>query len=323
MTTRSSALESIVPPSPRRRRRRIAALLIVVLIAGLLLVNAVAVNRQEAAATGDSILSLDGGDIAVYQDGPRDAPALVLIHGLAASANWWESVVPELSRSYRVIRIDMLGHGRSAKPADGDYSIPAQARRVGAVLDGLGVARAVVVGHSTGGSVATALAEQRSELVTALGLVNTGPRLSAFVSEGPTARLLTIPVVGQLLWRFRTDGLIRKSMGPAFTRDVEIPQQLVADVRGLTYHSFTATAAGSSDYVARTAVPARLTAVGKPLLVIFGAEDRRWNSASAADYRVVPGARVELLPGVGHSPMVEDPARTAAILLEFTAIHAR
>jgi hypothetical protein len=53
--------------------------------------------------------------------------------------------------------------------------------------------------------------------------------------------------------------------------------------------------------------------------VIFGEEDRRWRSSSAADYRVVPGAIVEMLPGLGHTPIREDPARTACCLLAFTA----
>jgi pimeloyl-ACP methyl ester carboxylesterase len=55
------------------------------------------------------------------------------------------------------------------------------------------------------------------------------------------------------------------------------------------------------------------------LLVIFGKQDRRWRSSSAASYRAVAGASVELLPRVGHSPMLEDPPRTAALLLTFTS----
>ena len=55
--------------------------------------------------------------------------------------------------------------------------------------------------------------------------------------------------------------------------------------------------------------------------MIFGTEDRRWRSASAAAYRDVPGARVELLPGVGHTPIVEDPDATARLLLDFAAAH--
>jgi pimeloyl-ACP methyl ester carboxylesterase len=90
----------------------------------------------------------------------------------------------------------------------------------------------------------------------------------------------------------------------------------------MTHHAFIATSRAVMDYVTQRALPDRLTALGVPLLVIFGAEDRRWRSASAADYRAVPGARVELLAGVGHTPILEDPPRTAALLLDFIAIHA-
>ncbi|GAA4232404.1 pimeloyl-ACP methyl ester carboxylesterase [Streptosporangium album] len=306
-----------------RRRRRLIASAVLLTVAGLLVVNTVAVARQGAEATGDSTLPLDGGNIYVHQDGPRDAPALVLIHGLAASTRWWDPLVPMLARSYRVIRVDLLGHGRSAKPAGGGYAIPEQGRRVGEALDRLGVKHAIVVGHSTGGSVATALTEQRRDMVTALALIDSGPRMDAFISDGPVGQLLFIPVVGQLLWRLRTDTIVRQGLDTAFSRrGYQIPQQLVDDVRGMTYHALTTTSRAVDDYLKQRALPDRLTVLGKPLLVIFGEEDRRWRSSSAAGYRAVPGARVELLPDVGHSPMLEDPPRTAAPLLAFTAIHA-
>ena len=181
------------------------------------------VDRQAADATGNSTLPLDGGNIYVSQDGPRDAPALVLIHGLGASTHWWDRVVPMLARSYRVIRIDLLGHGRSAKPAGGGYAIPQQGRRVGQALDRLGVKHAIVVGHSTGGYVATALAEQRGDLVTALALIDTGPRMDAFISDGPVGKLVYVPVLGQLLWRLRTDGIIRQGLSTAFAARIQDP----------------------------------------------------------------------------------------------------
>jgi len=300
----------------RRRRGRIIATAIV-LVVGLLLGNAAMVDWQSADATGNSTLPLDGGNINVRQDGPLDAPAIVLIHGLGGSTRWWDRMVPMMARSYRVIRFDLLGHGQSAKPARGGYAIGDQAHRIGQALDRLGVAHAIVVGHSSGGYVATALAEQRGALVTALALIDTGPRMDAFISDGPVGKLIDVPVVGQLLWRLRTDGLIRKGLSTAFTPGFEIPQPFVDDLRGMTYHSLTTASHASDDYVNERAVPDRLAALGKPLLVIFGEQDQRWRSASAASYQVVAGARVELIPGVGHSPMVEDPTRTAALLLAF------
>ena len=302
----------------RRRRRRVITSTILLAVVGLLLGNAAMVDWQDADATGNSTLPLDGGKIYVSQDGPRDAPALVLIHGLGASTHWWDRVVPMLARSYRVIRIDLLGHGRSAKPAGGGYAIPQQGRRVGQALDRLGVTHAVVVGHSTGGYVASALAEQRGDLVTALALIDTGPRMDAFISDGPVGKLIFAPVLGQLLWRLRTDGIIRRGLRTAYAPGFKVPQQLVEDTRGMTYHSLTAASHASDDYLKQRPLPDRLTALGKPLLVIFGEQDQRWrSSSSAALYRAVAGARVELLPGVGHSPMLEDPPRTAGLLLTF------
>jgi pimeloyl-ACP methyl ester carboxylesterase len=330
MTKPTKTKERIRAQGRKRRwgRRRTLALAASLAVAGLLLGNAALVSRQSAGAdsagreSGGSMLSLDGGNIHVREDGPRDAPALVLIHGFTASTRSWDALVPLLAGSHRVIRIDLLGHGRSAKPAGGGYTIPDQGRRVGAALDRLGVRSATLVGHSTGGSVATALAEQRPGLVTALALIDTGPRLDAFVSEGAVGNLLFTPVLGQLLWRLRTDGLIREAASTAFSRPgFEAPQAVVDDVRGMTYHAFTATSRAVEDYLTERPVPERLKPLGKPLLVIFGAEDRRWRPASADDYRVVPGARVETLSGLGHSPNMEDPPRTAALLLAFAAEH--
>jgi len=266
---------------------------------------------------GSSTLPLDGGNIHVSQDGPRDAPALVLVHGLGASTRWWDPVVPMLASSYRVIRIDLLGHGQSAKPSGDGYAIPQQAHRIGQALDRLGVKHAVLVGHSTGGYVATALAEQRDDLVTALALIDTGPRMDAFISDGPVGKLIDVPVVGQVLWRLRTDGIIRRGLSTAFAPGFTAPQQLVDDTRGMTYHALIAASHASDDYLNQRPLPDRLTPLGKPALVIFGDQDQRWRSSSADSYRAVPGARVEVIPGVGHSPMLEDPPRTAALLRSF------
>ncbi|MEV5545948.1 alpha/beta fold hydrolase [Streptomyces sp. NPDC052309] len=278
-------------------------------------------RSHDAPATGKPDPSAVDEELHVAQDGLAGAPALVLIHGFAASGRFWDPLVPALADSRRVIRVDLLGHGRSAKPAGADYRIPEQGRRVGEVLDRLGVRHAVVAGHSTGGSVATALTERRPDLVTALALINTGPRLDAHTPQGPVNRLLPMPVVGRLLWRLRTDSLIRRAAATAVTRDVAIPQAVVDDVRGMTHHAFTAASGAAVDYLRQRPLPERLAPLGKPLLVIFGDQDRRWRSSSAADYRLVPGARIEMLAGVGHSPPLEEPLRTAELLLAFAAAH--
>ena len=266
-------------------------------------------------AAEESTLPLDDGDIYVCQEGPRDAPVLLLIHGSASSTSSWDSLVPLLTESHRVIRVDLLGHGRSAKPAGASYETRDQARRVGEALDRLGVKHATVVGHSSGGAAATALLEQRPDLVAALVLINAGPSLDAFIAtQTGTVDPSHWPPTDEQLRRFASTGFSRAGY--------EIPQELVDELRGLDPHAFIAAMQGTRAYLEQRALPDRLRGLGKPLLVIFGADDRRWRSSSADDYRVVPGATVEMLPGLGHTPILEDPPRTAESLLAFTAIHA-
>ncbi len=259
----------------------------------------------------ESTLPLDDGEIHVCQDGPRDALALLLIHGTAASARSWEPMLPLLTGSHRVIRIDLLGCGQSAKPDGASYAVPDQARRAGAALDRLGVEHTIVVGHSSGGAVATALAEQRPDLVTALVLINSGPNMAAYLGEGAA--------IDPKQWTNLTDEQLRHAASSAFAPGYQIPQPFLDQVRDMDLHVFAATSQAVRAYLDKRGLPDRLATVAKPLLVIFGKEDRRWRSSSAAEYRAVPGAKVEMMPGVGHSPNLEDPPRTAVPLLAFTA----
>jgi pimeloyl-ACP methyl ester carboxylesterase len=306
--------------APRGRRawgrRRQIALVTVGALTALVAVNTSSVLTETAEASSEQIARLAGGDIHVARSGPPSAPAVVLLHGTAGSTAWWDPVMPAL-RDRHVVRVDLLGHGRSAKPAGG-YRVADQARRVGVVLDHLRVRRATVVGHSTGGMVATSLAEQRRDLVTAIALIDTGPRADAYIGETLVTRLLPVPVVGQLIWRLRTDNTIRGALGTALTRKVTIPDQIIADAKGMTYRSFTATYQASLAFLRERPVPDRLAKLGLPVLVIFGSRDRRWQPSSAEDYRRVPQARIEILD-VGHTPMFEDPDTTGALLRGFAA----
>ena len=268
-------------------------------------------SRSHAEATEESTLPLDDGEIHVRQDGPRDAPALLLIHGTAASLRSWDPMVPLLAGSHRVIRVDLLGCGQSARPDDASYAVPDQARRAGEALDRLGVSRAVVIGHSSGGAVATALAEQRPGLVTALALINTGPRMAAYIADEAAIGPARLPDL--------TDEQLRELLSQAFSPGYTIPQAFVDEARGMSLGVYAATSQAVRAYLEEQALPQRLAALGKPLLVIFGQSDLRWRSSSAAEYSAVPGATVEMLPGVGHSPNLEDPPRTAAPLLTFAA----
>jgi pimeloyl-ACP methyl ester carboxylesterase len=253
----------------------------------------------------------------VVHDGPRQAPPLLLIHGSGASGLTWGPVVPALADHHRVVRVDLPGHGQSPPPPS--YDVPAQAGRVAALLDELGLRQVTVAGHSSGGYLATALAEQRPDLVSSLALVSSGPSPDALLRQPALLRALSAPPLGRLVWALRSDAMIRKGMAATFAGPVDVPDDVVADLRGITYRTFSTVLRRNTEYLMERSVPERLTALGVPVLVIFGAADPRWDPSSAHQYDAVPDVRVELLPGVGHVPMLEAPAATGKLLLGFAA----
>src|SRR5271169_7041198 len=110
------------------------------------------------------------GDRIAYRDAGH-GHALLLIHGMAGSSATWRAIIPQLSKKFRVIAPDLLGHGESAKPRS-DYSLGAFAVFLRDLLDELGVSQATVVGHSLGGGVAMQFVYQHPDYVQRLVLIS-------------------------------------------------------------------------------------------------------------------------------------------------------
>ena len=302
-------------------RRLLLGLLILLAVA--LAVNTVVTDRDTEQAHADTgrIVDLPGGDLQVREDGPRDAPAVVMLHGFACSLHWWDQMTPALARDHRVVRFDLLGHGGSEKPKEG-YGMESQARLVAAALDRLGVRRADVIGHSMGGSVVTALAEQRPALVESIVILDS-PSKSGDAELPFTARLGFVPVLGQAIDRVVPDAMIRSGLESAFADGFDVPDRFVEDFRDMTYTSYDDSHRGADDYSKKSGLAERLADQSVPLLVVFGSQDELVDPNSAQGYRTVPGARVVLLDGVGHSPHVERPAATARLIADFIAQQRR
>ncbi len=118
-------------------RKRTIALIVLGLLAIVLAANTVLVELDTEPADEDDIgriLKLPAGDIQITDDGHPDAPPIVLVHGFQASLRWWDGVTERLSREFRVIRVDLLGHGGSEKPRNG-YSMEEQGDLVAQVME--------------------------------------------------------------------------------------------------------------------------------------------------------------------------------------------
>jgi pimeloyl-ACP methyl ester carboxylesterase len=286
-------------------------------LALLLGLNAVLVSDETKPARADvgRILRLSGGELQVREDGPRTGPPMVLLHGFAGSVHWWDGVVPALAAHNHLIRIDLLGHGGSAKPGQG-YTMEKQAQLVDEALGQLGVRRALIVGHSMGGLVATALAARDRALVTGVVLIDSPPREGAG-SLPLLARMGFVPVLGQALRGLVSNGMVDMGLRDAFAPGYRVPHQFVTDFWRMTFTSYAASSRDSGDYLKHEPLDRRLAKTRVTVLALYGTRDKLVRPASMRDFEKVPGARVVAIPNAGHSPMVEQPLATGRLILGF------
>jgi pimeloyl-ACP methyl ester carboxylesterase len=299
---------------------------IAVVLAALLALNTLIVGDQtqpaEANVPGGRILSLGGDDLQVVDRGPRDGAPIVLVHCFTCAIDWWDRMSPALERRHRVIAIDLLGHGGSEKPASG-YSIPNQAKLVAEALEWLGVRDATVVGHSLGGPVSIALAEQSPGLVDRLVVIDSIPDTS-YGDVGIIGELPFKPVIGEAFWRIKPDFAIKDGLGVAFAPGFPVPDEFVEDVKRMTYSAYDDSHDGFEEYTGEEPLPERAAATGKPVLAIMGAEEQIANDPEVAlEAYEEAGAQTLLMEGAGHSPNVEKPILTANLVLDFAAMQER
>lgn len=298
------------------------ALGVVVVLVSLLAINTLLVDGDtdsaEVTVPGGRILDLPGGDVQIVEGGPRDGSPIVLIHCFSCALDYWDGMRPALEREHRVVAIDLRGHGGSEKPGSG-YSVPEQASLVAEALTELGVRDAAVVGHSLGGAVSVGLAESAPQLVDRITIIDMPPD-HTYGDLGFLASLAFQPILGEALWTIKPDFSVRQGLEVAFAPGFDVPDAFVDDVNRLTYTAYDESPSHTEDFLEEEPLEQRVRATGKPLMVLMGAEEQIVDDPrrALAQYAgAVPGAETHLIPGAGHSPNVEKPALTAALVLKF------
>ncbi len=248
-----------------------------------------------------------------YEEEGSGSPAL-LIHGHTLDRRIWDGVASDLvTAGLRPIRPDLRGHGRSGRP-DRGYHWVDHAGDMAAVLDAASAGRAAVVGYSLGGGVALEMALTAPDRVDRLVLLSPvlpdrsyDPAFFASLrevartvrSEGVEAAMLG-PWLASPLWA----GSLEQ---PAVRRALV---DIVRDFPGADY------LAAERDRVAREwTVPERLGEVAAPTLVIVGGNEMPGFRAAAEEAASgIPGARLEVLEGLGHLHLLETPHRVAELI---------
>jgi pimeloyl-ACP methyl ester carboxylesterase len=255
-----------------------------------------------------------------------EGPLVLLIHGMAGSATTWKQVMPRLSERFTVVAPDLLGHGRSDKPA-GDYSLGSFASLLRDLLVALGHERATVVGQSLGGGVAMQFSYQYPERCERLVLVGSGG-LGREVN--PLLRFLSLPgseAVLRLGCAASVRGAIH-SVGRLASRVGLRPAPVVAELwrsytslaDDATRRAFLRTLRAVVDPRGQAVSAAnRLHLAGEvPTLIVWGDADPIIPVEHAhAAHASIPGSRLEIFEGIGHYPHCEAPERFVEVLTEF------
>lgn len=243
------------------------------------------------------------------QDGDPDGPAVVFANSLGTDLRLWDAVLPLLPQGLRFIRYDKRGHGLSAAP-EAPYRMGTLRQDLEALLDHLKIKDCVLVGLSIGGMIAQDLAAGRLDLVRALVLSNTAPKIGvpalwderiAAVEAGGTAALSSSIMERWFSKRFRE------------STDLALWQRMVETTSTAGY-------AGCCAAISETDLFQQTATLRLPTMVIGGSEDGSTPSDLTRDLaELIPGARHELIRGAGHLPCVEAPEAYAALLTGFLA----
>jgi pimeloyl-ACP methyl ester carboxylesterase len=245
-----------------------------------------------------------------YYEERGQGDALVLIHGLGSSTRDWEVQVDAFAPTFRVITFDLRGHGRSDKPA-GPYTIPLFAADIIGLFKGLNIEQAHLVGISLGGAIAFQCALDHPEMLKTLTIVNSAPLLGLNDQEARQEIDRRVGIVQQM-------GM--QAMGQSLAPGL-FPKPEHAALRGAFIERWAAN--DPAAYIAATRAMAgwnvlnQISTIHCPTLILTADQDYSPVSVKEAYTKLMPNARLVVLPDAHHAAPMETPVQFNAALRTF------
>lgn len=273
-------------------------------------------------AENSHFTEVDGATVHYQEFGEQTNPTLLLVHGYTASTYVWKTVAPMLAaENFHVVAVDLLGFGYSDKPAWFEYTIAAQARMIERFMNRLGIGKAIIVGSSYGGAVASTVALDYAERVERLVLV--GAVCNDEVLDNPILKLAAIPVIGEILTPFMVDSkrLSKARMKQTFAPDShhlitnERAESVVRPLKAKDAHHSVLASARNWD-ANRIQKDAHL--INQPTLLIWGENDTVIPVRNGQClYDAMLNSRLVVLKNCGHLPQEEKPERFVELVSQF------
>jgi len=266
-------------------------------------------------------VQLSDGTTAHYRDqGNSSGVAVLLLHGSSSSLFTWEGWAPMLGVKYRVITVDLPGHGLTGRTPGDNYSFDAYQAFVERFTKAIGVEQFVIGGHSMGGEIAARFTLNLPDRVKALILVDaSGVDVPNLKREEPLGfKLLRTPVIRAGLRWFTPKALVKEGLKKFYVDPNRVTDEQVERYWMLIRHKGNRVA-----LIKRYSLPKpvslndRLARMGTPTLILWGEQDRLEPIEVGKLYASsIAGAEAIYLPNVGHVPQEEAPEESAAAVLE-------
>ena len=239
-----------------------------------------------------------------------EGPPIMLLHGFTGSARTWDDLFDAWSSDHHCIAPDLLGHGDSEAPVDpARYALERQAAELAELLGLLGAGPATLVGYSMGARLALVLALEHAALVERLvlespsaGIADAGARAERRARDEALARHLEQEGLAAFVDRWEAQPLFASHASmPRHRQQQQRAERLGHDAAGL------AASLRGGGQGAMHPLHDRLGHIDVPTLVIAGERDALGLERASVVAAAIPGARLEVVPGAGHTPHLEDP----------------
>jgi pimeloyl-ACP methyl ester carboxylesterase len=272
------------------------------------------------------ITAPNGQTLHLRDQGRRDAPVLLLLHGSNASLHTWEPWVARLGRDYRIVTVDLPGHGLAGPAPDRRYDAAAMGAAVTAVADHLGLQRFIIGGNSMGGWVAWTYTLANPNRIDGLLLVDAGGAPVTAPRDLPIGfRLAQTPGVRSLMQMLTPRPLIAASVRQSVAVQASVTDAVIDRYWQLL--RFPGNRQATIDRFATPRDPSlaeRLGEIKLPTLILWGRLDKLTPVAGADAFRArIANSSVVILDGVGHIPMEEAPDISAGAVHGWLSAHGR
>lgn len=302
-------------------KKRIVVAAVLILVAALALMFRADIPAGELVTRYSTphsrFVGIDGANLH-YRDEGQGTP-IVLLHGTAASLNTWDGWSAELSKNYRVLRLDLPGFGLTGPNATHTYSIDYYSGLLLHFLDSLGIAQAHLAGSSLGGQIAFDFAANHPERVQKLILVSpTGFTNANDKNITLPFMMAQTPLLKHSLRYITPRFIVEQSLKEVYGDDSRLKPETVS-----LSHDLMLREGNRAAFIARMNTIDKdnlhkLAQVQAPTLILWGGDDAWVPATDAPRFQErISGAKLKLYPGAGHIPMEELAQETVEDVLSF------